>query len=191
MLNIILLITILIFLSVVFYKLSQKFLFTSYVKSNIDNKYYRVKNGKNSQKAADALATINLDLQTVILKAKQNKHLFPKNVDLMCSRYSPGSLTENIDLNSTSYTMNKGDEIAFCVSTRDSEQKMYDKNLLLFVSIHELAHIGCESIGHGKEFRDFFKFLIEQAIECGVYTYIDYTKVPTEYCGMIINSTPV
>jgi hypothetical protein len=49
-----------------------------------------------------------------------------------------------------------------------------------------MAHIACPDIGHSALFYDIFNKFIEEAIKIGVYDYHDYSKVPLEYCGIII-----
>jgi hypothetical protein len=61
----------------------------------------------------------------------------------------------------------------------------------MFVTLHELAHVGTDEIGHGKEFGEFFKFLLEQAIKVGVYNYTNYSNSPQEYCGINITKSPL
>jgi predicted SprT family Zn-dependent metalloprotease len=67
-------------------------------------------------------------------------------------------------------------------------------NLLIFVVLHELAHLcnydkyGNPIIGHGFEFKHIFKFLVEEAIKIGIYTYTDYSKTNKEYCGIKITT---
>lgn len=184
MVTIELIITILIVLVVtlLFYT-SSKIL----VKSAIDREYYFVKPGKMQQKTADVLGEINKRINILIDSLELNN----ENNRLVKSRYKRGNLTENIDLSQTSYTVNKGSEVAICVTTRNIDETIYDINLLMFVSIHELAHIGCVSTGHNDEFINFFKFLLNKAISKGIYKFDDYSKYPKEYCGMVIKTTPI
>ena len=56
--------------------------------------------------------------------------------------------------------------------------------------IHELAHIMTVSIGHGKDFWKNMSYLLHEAEKIGIYNHQDYSKVPVDYCGMEINSTP-
>ena len=161
------------------------------VKSTLDSNYYLVKPGKNQQKTADILAEINKNLLELISSLRSENPVLSKNIQLLRSRYRSGILSENIDLSQTSYTVNKGTEMAICITTRDSNESIYDKNLLMFVCIHELAHVGTETVGHTLEFIKFFKFLLSKSIEKGIYTFVDYSKKPTEYCGMTIKSTPI
>jgi hypothetical protein len=161
------------------------------VVSDIDGQYYTVKKGKNSKKTANALALMNKNIELLF------DHLY-KGIggdlyffEKLRKRYKPRSIVENIDLANTSYTINKGEEIAFCLTKRSEKEELYDMNLLMFVCIHELAHVASESIGHTDEFKMIFKILLDEAIKCGVYKFENYTKTPKEYCGIIIKDTPV
>ena len=53
-------------------------------------------------------------------------------------------------LGSTSYSVNKGEELVFCIRHRKkkNKNKLHKINTLMYVAIHELAHIGCPEIGH-------------------------------------------
>ena len=59
----------------------------------------------------------------------------------------------------------------------------------MYVTIHELGHLGTKEIGHPSSFWDFFKFLLEEAITIGIYTKEDYASFPQRYCGIVIDST--
>ena len=48
-----------------------------------------------------------------------------------------------------------------------------------------------ESIGHTKEFWDNFKFLLEEAIDVGVYEKIDFNANPQPYCGIKVTSSVI
>ena len=62
---------------------------------------------------------------------------------------------------------------------------------IIFVAIHELAHIMTPETGHTPLFWDNMKFLLEQASSQGIYMPINYSESPVKYCGMDINSTPM
>jgi hypothetical protein len=186
-------IIIIIILGVFFKLFIDRLLFyinSTRVRSSIDNRFYTVRNDKNSQQSADLLAEINRRVLVLInhLDNLKNKTV---NTKLLVSRYNPDSLMENVTQEHTTYTVNKGNEISVCLSTRDNNQDLYDINRLMFVIIHELAHIGSESYGHNKEFVLFFMYLLKQAVELKIYNYQDYSKQPIEYCGININTTPL
>lgn len=60
----------------------------------------------------------------------------------------------------------------------------------MYVVIHELAHIGSDSVGHNEEFYTNFIYLLRVAINIGVYQKINYQLYPTNYCGLVINESP-
>ena len=88
----------------------------------------------------------------------------------------------------TSFSVNKGEEIALCLKSKKTGS-MHNINLMMYVTIHEMAHIACPEIGHGDLFKKIFKFLCEQSIVIGVYKYDDYENNPIEYCGMMLSSS--
>ena len=90
----------------------------------------------------------------------------------------------------TSFSVNKGEEVAFCLKSKRTG-KLHDINLLLYVAIHEMAHMGCPEIGHGDLFKKVFRFLTLKAIDLGLYEKDDYSANPVEYCGMILSSSIV
>jgi predicted metal-dependent hydrolase len=96
-------------------------------------------------------------------------------------------MENSIKSETTSYNINKGEEIVFCLKSKKTG-KIHDINLLTYVAIHEIAHIACPDIGHGDNFQYIFKFFIDKAIELKLYSYVDYNKNPTEYCGMMITN---
>ena len=88
----------------------------------------------------------------------------------------------------TSYSVNKGEELSFCLKSKKTG-KHHNINLLMYVALHELAHIACPETGHGDLFKKIFKFLTEEAILLGMYIKQDYNQQPVEYCGMILSSS--
>ena len=62
-------------------------------------------------------------------------------------------------------------------------------NTIMFVAIHELAHVMTKSVGHTEEFWDNMRYLLKKGIKIGVYTKVDYRKNPVKYCGLMITST--
>jgi hypothetical protein len=88
----------------------------------------------------------------------------------------------------TSYTLNKGDEMVVCLRSKYNN-KIHNMNELMYVTIHEIAHIGCPERNHTPLFHKINKFLLQHAIEKGYYTYVNYKIDPCEYCGMDLNNT--
>uniref|UniRef100_A0A6C0DC46 WLM domain-containing protein n=1 Tax=viral metagenome TaxID=1070528 RepID=A0A6C0DC46_9ZZZZ len=88
----------------------------------------------------------------------------------------------------TSFSVNKGEEIAFCLKSKKTGQ-IHQLNLLMYVALHEMAHIACPEIGHGDLFKKIFKFLTEIAIKINIYQLDNYDEKPVEYCGMMLSSS--
>jgi predicted metal-dependent hydrolase len=87
----------------------------------------------------------------------------------------------------TSFSVNKGEELAFCLKSKQTGD-LHNINLLMYVALHEMAHIACPEIGHGDLFQLLFKFLCDEAIKLNIYSYDNYEKKPVEYCGMMLSS---
>jgi hypothetical protein len=87
----------------------------------------------------------------------------------------------------TSFSLNKGEEIGFCLKSKKTG-KLHKLNLIMYVALHEMAHIACPEIGHGELFKKIFKFLTEVAIEIKLYSLDNYESTPVEYCGMMLSS---
>ena len=74
---------------------------------------------------------------------------------------------------------------------RNSTESLTDINTIMFVALHELAHIMTISIGHKKEFWENFRFILAHAIKWKLYNPIDYKKKPKKYCGIEITDSPL
>ena len=78
------------------------------------------------------------------------------------------------------YTDNKS-EITLCLADPKTN-KEYDSNTIMYVALHELAHVISKEIGHGEEFRQNFSKLLLEGEKLGFY---DPSKpMTTTYCGM-------
>ena len=158
--------------------------------SKKDNRKYIVRKLSDAEKAADKLSEINSYILSLIksLENKENND-YTGNVKTLINRYNPDTLSETgKDAEYTSYSVNKGQKISICIRNKDNS--FIDNNTVIFVVIHELAHVMTDSIGHTEEFWDNMKYLLEKAEEINIYTPQDYNTNPVNYCGMEINSTP-
>jgi hypothetical protein len=88
------------------------------------------------------------------------------------------------------YTLNKK-KIAICLHNYSEKKQIHDDfNLLMFVALHELSHVMSETIHHGEEFWDNFKFLLECAVRWKFYYPIDYSYNPVKYCNLVVYDNP-
>ena len=89
----------------------------------------------------------------------------------------------------TSYSINKGEKIVFCLRSKDTSNKLVDINTMMFVAIHELAHLMTKSVGHTPEFWTNMKYLLKKAIDIKLYVKQDFSKNPVNYCGTKITNS--
>jgi len=114
-----------------------------------------------------------------------------RDLERLASNFNEDNIHENTpNAKYTSYSVNKGEKIFFCLRNKRTE-KLVDLNTMMFVAVHELAHLMTEEIGHPPIFWDNFKFLLKVAIDQKVYKYVDFNNYPKEYCGIKITDTPL
>lgn len=161
-----------------------------YVKSNIDGNKYWVRNLPDKQSSSDTLAKIKENIVKLVKHLQENSNKFPKKLsyikDLIKRTKIINIMETPKDDKFTSYTVNKGEKIVFCLRYKVINT-IHDMNTLMYVVIHELAHVGCPEYGHTPLFKKIFKFLLKQSVEIGIYIPINYTISPQNYCGMVIN----
>ena len=158
--------------------------------SNVDGNTYCVRERAKLQLAADLLAKVTQKLKQLV-KYMEQKYPDRPNVERLVKNFNPKKVKEILPTSTyTAYSENKGEKLAFCVTTTKKGNKLIDENTLTFVAIHEVAHTMTKSIGHKEEFWRNFKFLLTNAVAMGIYTPIDYKDKPQKYCGMTINDNP-
>jgi hypothetical protein len=161
--------------------------------STVDGEKYCVRERKNIQNASDLLARITEKMKKLVtyLDEKYPNQDMP-NVRRLVKNFNPKKIVETLPTSEyTAYSENKGQKIAFCLNKqKKDDNNLIDENTLMFVALHEMAHVASKTIGHNDEFWDNFTFLIGEAEEIQIYTPVDYSKKNAEYCGMTITSSP-
>lgn len=109
--------------------------------------------------------------QTLLKEIENDLKKIAPNVDFI--------LSEN-KISDTTFTLDKR-YIFLCLNTKN-------KNTLMYVAIHELAHIITKEYGHGNEFITNFQMLLKKAIDFGIYKFVDYSQSPERYCNMTLNT---
>jgi hypothetical protein len=173
---------------------------TRYVKSNLDNQFYSVRNRNNKQTKADLLALIRIKLETIVKSLANSEHSSNEAVARLIANWNRGVTVKEIGNLETdaAYVINK-QYMSFCLP--DDTVKSLDKiNLMTYVGIHELAHIMSIETGHGEEFVKNFMFLLNYSKglkyldpvtqkELPVYIQLDKLNTDDNYCGVpLINS---
>lgn len=109
-------------------------------------------------------------------------------VQRLYDRYKITKMLESVDYET--YTLNKGQSIHLCVKNYEDKTIHDDFNLLVFVSLHELAHVMSLSIHHSDEFWKNFKFILVQAVKWDMYYPVNYAFNPMKYCKMVVYDNP-
>lgn len=169
-----------------------------YVLSSHDNRPYLVNDLSDKKEAADILSRVRSLLEKVIVTLNEE---YPNdtrvtrimrriNLDNIHELPKGDTRNDQSGHGTTSYTVDKGYKIVFCL--RENGARFVEWNTLVFVALHELAHVMSISLNHdNQEFWDNFKFILEHAIDRGYYQYHPYHEQPKVYCNMQINHTPV
>jgi hypothetical protein len=160
-----------------------------------DGQTYEMQNLPNKEKAVETMAGIHIGLVKLYeyYKTTPNVAQDPAVVRFV-SRFSSDVFVEN-DMQSpdTSYSENKGQKIVVCLrdKTKPPQYPVIDQNTIMFVMLHEMAHLMTETIGHTQEFWTNFKRILQDAIQIGIYHPVNYAQRPTPYCGMTITDSPL
>ena len=162
-----------------------------YVHSPHDGRVYLVRNLPDREEAAILLSKLRARLVRLVSKLKKH-YPHDKRVKRLAQRYNPDDMSEvAADSQYTSYSVNKGEKIVYCIRSRDEREALVDLNTILFVAMHELAHVMTISVGHTTEFWDNFRFILANAAHWKLYRIVDFRKKPTPYCGTHITDSPL
>lgn len=178
---------------------------TDKIISSVDNEHYNVVGEyEDAHMAADTLAIVNRNMINFLtyMKNKYNINCYncgdarqhsKSHHRLIAQRivenYNPEVIFENPPgSGDTSYTVDKGKKLMMCL--RKENGYLHDPHTVTFVALHEVAHMGNQSWGHGDDFWEVFKFILKEAKQAGIHQPIDYSRQPIRYCGLDINHNP-
>jgi hypothetical protein len=161
------------------------------VKSRIDNRTYIVRDLPDKQAAADLMAKLRKrleDMMDYLVRTYPDK---PQVQRLKVNfKPDPSRLFESTpDAEHTSYSVNKGESVYFCLRQRESNQ-LVNENIMMFVALHEMSHMITQDIGHTPDFWNNFGWLLREAEKIKLYTHEDFRSHPTLYCGVNITDSP-
>jgi hypothetical protein len=160
--------------------------------STVDGNKYLVRNLPDAQEAADRLARTRAKLIRLMRDLKQTHAEKPfviqmvRNFDADPTRFSESAP----DASYTSYSVNKGEKVYMCLRQRNEREELVDENVITFVALHELSHIGTHEVGHTPLFWNNFGWLLKRAEEIQIYEFTNFAAHPVEYCGIHITDQP-
>jgi len=163
------------------------------VRSNVDGNTYSVRDMPDKQHAADTMAKVRIKmnklkihLESTVPDKPQVKQLM-RNFEAQAHRF----IEATPDAENTSYTVNKGDSVHFCLRQREGgDESLVNEDIVTFVAIHEMGHMITKTIGHDADFWNNFAWLLQEAERVGIYAHRDFRAHPVSYCGMKITDQP-
>jgi hypothetical protein len=161
----------------------------------IDGNNYYVRENFDKDNAAETLYKLRQNLKNLIIFIENNSEndkefpIYKENINLIKNKIDNVIIKETPETSSyTSYSVNKGEELYLCIRSKKTNE-IHDINDLLYVAIHEIAHIGCPEIGHTDLFFKINLYLLKKAVEFNLYKKENYNTNPREYCGIDLNNT--
>ena len=137
-----------------------------YVKSAIDGEFYLVRDTHDKDHAANVLAKIKqnmINLSDFLYQHANDKDnaKYKQYIERLHKRVSSIIIMESEqDSIYTSYSINKGEQIVFCLRSRKLSNQLHNINLMMYVVLHEISHVACPIYdNHGPLFRDIFGFI--------------------------------
>ena len=162
-----------------------------------DGKYYKVQDLPHKRDAAELMADIHRNLYKIVDFYRQEEYASDEPARLLVERFNPNAIMENtVTSSDTSYSENKGDKIVLCLrdKTAPPEYPLVDVNTVMFVVLHEMAHLMTAELNGHKHTREFwanFRRLLEDSAKIGIYSPVNYSRTPVPYCGMMITDSPL
>ncbi len=163
------------------------------IKSKIDGRTYRVRDMADKQEAADLMARVRQKIDKLYLFLKEKFPNKPQVKQLLNNFVpDPSRFEESTPAaEHTSYSVNKGEKVHLCLRQREGgNEALVQENVMVFVSLHEMAHIITPTLGHGPDFWNNFAWILKQAEEIKIYKYQDFKAHPVSYCGINITDSP-
>ena len=163
------------------------------VKSSVDGELYTVRDMPDKQNAADTMARVRLKMNKLKMHLESSVPDKPQVQQLNRNfEANPNRFKEATpDAEHTSYSVNKGEEVHFCLRQREGgDESLVNEDIITFVAIHEMGHMITKTIGHGPDFWNNFAWLLQEAEKIGVYSHRDFRAHPVSYCGMKITDQP-
>ncbi len=165
----------------------------SYTTIKINKRPYVVRTDlPNPERAAEILAEIERRIDILIAYLKEN-YYGDVRARRLAKRYRAENVREGSPYNNednTSYVYDKGAIIVFCLRYEENA-KFHDIDTLMYVVLHELSHIASRGFGHGREFKKNFLWMLHRGKEAQIYSGIDYSKYPVNYCGLEVAHNPL
>ena len=153
-------------------------------RASVDGRQYLVLRRPDSSAAANLLATVRADLEALVahvVRANPRDEGYAR----LARRFDGDAISEGRPNHgyTTSFTVDKA-RVVLCV--RQTGGEFVPRPVIMYVAIHELAHILTKSTGHTDEFWNNNARLIAAAKAIGIYEDQNFDRAPAPYCGITI-----
>ena len=164
--------------------------YKKYIKTDVDKETSTVNiNGNKNKDLIEGQEGGSSERQTL---ENDMKMKLKEDIERLINNFNSDAFSETTpDSKYTSYSVNKGEKIVFCIRDKKDGENLVKENIMTFVSIHEMAHLMTKSIGHDPIFWQNMRLLLKIAIDNGLYKNVDFNKKPEPYCGITISDTPL
>jgi len=163
-------------------------IYNEYIKSDVDKENSET----NKNKSKDTIEGQNGGSSEKTNLENNMKMKLKDDIERLISNFNSDAFSETTpDSKYTSYSVNKGEKVVFCIRDKKEGEKLVKENIMTFVSIHEMSHLMTKSIGHDPEFWNNMRILLKISIDNGLYKNIDFNSTPKDYCGVKITDTPL
>jgi len=155
-------------------------------KSETTGRTHCVRKDEDEAVEREKIERIAVMVDKLIVFVEYMKKEYPDDVitQRLEARFDPMKVTEIMKSSEdVAYSINKGEKIRVCLDEDDA-------NTLMFVGLHEMAHIAYAGEGHNMEYWMTFKRILTEAEKIGVVKNVDYKKNPTSFCKKLINDNP-
>ena len=165
------------------------------MKVDVNGEKVLVRKTKDYKESATLLAELIRRMYVLRDYLSSNKNIpeyseFKKYIELLEKNFNRKKTViyeNNLNSNLTSYNVNKGEQLVFCLRCKTSSS-LHNINLLVYVAVHEMAHSACPEQGHTPLFNKIFHFMLQEAVKINIYVYENYATSPVFYCGMKLNT---
>jgi predicted metal-dependent hydrolase len=141
--------------------------------------------GEIDKKASLILSMLDKDIQYLLNHLKHKYANKDHRVNILIKNYARDDLREN---NKNTYVVGKGDKIYLCLRNNG---KILEYNILMFVLLHELAHMVTPEYNHTPLFWNNNVWIMKEAESIRIFNNVDYSKSPVYYCNnMYIDVNP-
>ena len=157
-----------------------------YIKAD-NNKQYKVQESNNSEIKANMLSELDIKIRKIVENMKNNDLPNKEIADRTYSKMLNIELREiPKNENGAGYTINKS-HIYLCLYNKDTN-KLNVIDDVMFVLLHEVAHIMSLSFGHGEEFKKNFDFIVKLAVKINLWNKKDYSEDNVNICGVNVTN---